>query len=207
MVGVRAQLGGDAAVVTTEGFTAGALRVAADEDIALIRLRPFDPNDGRAFITSMEVTLAMWGATVEGMSVHAPQATDDDLQSINRFPSEVLFVSRDGALIESLESVMRRNAYPMEEGDFPRAVAFEEDRYLALELGHRVPVTGVSWTWRVGVMRHTDVKEFEGEGMIVVEQLDDQGEVHDGRMIVDRELSAWTIDDHRQVRDIGRLDT
>ena len=45
LVGVRSQIGADAAaVVTTKGFTRGARSVAADEDIALVLLTPFSEN-------------------------------------------------------------------------------------------------------------------------------------------------------------------
>jgi hypothetical protein len=45
LVGVQAQVEADAAaVMTTKGYTGGAIKVAVDEDIAMLRLRPFDPE-------------------------------------------------------------------------------------------------------------------------------------------------------------------
>src|SRR5262245_56053535 len=47
LVGVRGQAGFDAAmVVTTVGFTAGAVAVAVDEDVAMVVLREYQRDDG-----------------------------------------------------------------------------------------------------------------------------------------------------------------
>lgn len=46
-----------AAVITTNGYTAGAIAVAVDEDIALLRLRAFDPETAGAYVKTITLTI------------------------------------------------------------------------------------------------------------------------------------------------------
>ena len=47
--------------------------------------------------------------------------------------------------------------------------------------------------------------EEEGEPQLVLEQLDERGEVRSGRVIVDRDLYAWRFDAKNRLEESGPL--
>lgn len=65
LVGVIAQLDADnGAVITTRGYTAGAAAVAADEDITLLRLRPYDRENPEPFVKKISLNI-VWIASTQ----------------------------------------------------------------------------------------------------------------------------------------------
>jgi predicted helicase len=78
LFGVQTQLQWDAAVVITQvGFTRGARRVAADQDIAMVILRPYDPatDDGRWW-RGVRTTISWPFTSVTDVKLHPANAPD-----------------------------------------------------------------------------------------------------------------------------------
>ncbi len=127
LVGVRTQMGADAAmVITTEGFTAGATAVAVDEDIALVRLRPFDPENPVPYVKTITLTIVMVGSThsdlqmqlmpghslAAGTSTQLSACTGDPLLHLDGSPAETLkdVLAEHGAKIDDEAGSYQRRA-------------------------------------------------------------------------------------------------
>jgi hypothetical protein len=90
-------------------------------------------------------------------------------------------------------------------GTFERRKDLVERRWLSLD-GGRVEVKGVTWTETItNGPAHTTVVEREGEPQLVVFQLDPDGVPTSGRLVVDRDLFAWDIDEQNHVIPRGKL--
>jgi hypothetical protein len=122
LVGVRAQLGADAAaVITTKGYTAGAIAVAVDENIGLWRLRPFDPDDPEPYVKQITLTVIAVVSTYSDVTVEVPE---------DRFPPGTPTQARawtgdrllygDGSPAETLQEVLEgQRAKLDDEGGHP----------------------------------------------------------------------------------------
>jgi Restriction endonuclease len=210
LVGVRAQLGADAAaVITTKGYTAGAIAVAVDENIGLWRLRPFDPDNPEPYVKQITLTVIAVVSTYSDVTVEVPE---------NRFPPGTPTQARawtgdrllygDGSPAETLQEVLEGQRAKLDDEGGPsysRQISFSDGRLLPVEGGDPVPIAGLSWTETVHRSPHTTVTEAQGEPVLILEQLDDNGELESGQMVVDRELFAWDIDADGNVRPRGSL--
>jgi hypothetical protein len=209
LVGVRAQIRADAAaVVTTVGYTSGARRVAFDEDIALLRLRPFDPDrDEGAYIKAVEIALDAYGAVRSdfGVDVAEEQTVASGTQfRISLTPQDHL-LHPDGSRAEELDAVLRQPAAPMRDGVYHQRAEFEGVRLIPTEEGVPVPIRALTWTETVSHGTTVTRSEMKGEPKLVFEQLDEQGVVHSGRVVVDRDLYAWEFDADNNLRARGSL--
>jgi hypothetical protein len=149
LVGVRDQVGAEAAaILTTEGFKRGALNVAIDEDIALVRLAPYDPaKHGTNFATRITVTMNRYtqvhfdfGCEVgdtAGLtgSVHIPAMTGEDH-----------FLLQDGSAAVRLLDVLRANASPTEEGSLRQRAELKPGRFLPTVEGPAVEIAAMTET-------------------------------------------------------------
>jgi hypothetical protein len=209
LVGVRAQVGADAAsVVTTKGYTAGALAVAVDENIGLWRLRPFDPENPELYVKQITLTLIAVVSTYSDVTVEVPE---------DRFPPGTPTQARawtadrllhgDGSPAETLQEVLEGQRAKLDEeaGPYPRQVSFSDGRLLPVEGSNPVLIAGLSWTETVHRSPHTTVTEAQGQPVLILEQLDEHGELDSGRMVIDRDLFAWDIDTEGNVRPRGLL--
>src|SRR4051812_41574754 len=102
--------------MTTKGFTEGARRVAVDENIALLRLRPFDrAADEGTFVRSIELTLDFYVPQHADFDIEL--APDHDLPSGQTFRIQLgvdeYLRNPDGSAAEILEDVLRAHAAPM----------------------------------------------------------------------------------------------
>jgi hypothetical protein len=146
LVGIRAQVGADAgSVVTTKGYTAGALAVAVDENIGLWRLRPFDPENPELYVKQITLTLIAVVSTYSDVTVEVPE---------DRFPAGTPTQARawtsdrllhgDGSLAETLQQVLEGQRAKLDEeaGPYPRQVSFSDGRLLPVEGSNPVPIVG-----------------------------------------------------------------
>ncbi len=210
LVGVRTQIRADAAMaITTEGFTAGAVAVAVDEDVALVRLRPFDPDNPVPYVKTITLTIVMVGSThsdlqMQLMPGHSLPAgtrsqqrgwTGDHLLHLNGAPAETLkdLLAEHGAKIDD------------DVGSYQRSVSFADGRLMPVAGVDPIPVGGLSWTETLHKSPHTTTTEAQGEPLLILEQLGEHGEVDSGRMVIDRELYAWDIDPDGKVTPRGSL--
>lgn len=69
LVGIGVQLGDvDLGIVTTVGFAAGARDVAVDRNVAMVRLRPYDPTgDEDNFIRRINLTLNVFSSPIRAI--------------------------------------------------------------------------------------------------------------------------------------------
>lgn len=206
LVGVRKQVKSDAAaVITTKGFTLGARMVALDEDIALVRLRAFDPTNPERFIRKVVVT----------MSMLMPTFSDFDLEFVPgqaragsvhvRLDGADRLLAVDGSPAETIADVLRAHAAPLEAGAFRRRAAFASHRLIPVVDGDPLEVSALEWTETLVEAKHEIVTEGRGNPVLVVEQLDEHGEVTAGRVVVDVDLFAWDIDSEGNVTPRGPL--
>ncbi|MDQ3641245.1 MAG: restriction endonuclease [Actinomycetota bacterium] len=200
LVGVRNQVGADgAAAVTTVGFKAGARAVAVDENVALVRLRPYnEEEDAGRFVERVEIKLNVSVPSIDNLSVTYDAAGDLPSRSTVQvhLGSGTSLLHRDGTPAETVEEVIAANSAPLgEEGVFERHVDFAEGRLLIAVDRTPIPLLGLGWTETVHVVEETVVTERKGQPCLVLEQLDEDGEAFRGRLFVDEHLSAWEVND------------
>lgn len=209
LVGVLAQVEADAAtVMTTKGFTAGAIAVAVDKDIALLRLRPFDPDNPDAYVKSITFTLEPVGSVYSDWNVEV--LPDADLPSGTVFQiaasGEDRLLHPDGSPAETFQEVIKAQKTTLQEGGYTRRAEFPDGRLLGTISGDHVPIGALTWTERVLKSRgHSTTVERPGEPKLVLEQLNEKGEVEHGRVVVDVDLFAWDIDNDGNVTQRGPL--
>jgi hypothetical protein len=209
LVGIGSQLGDiDLAVVTMVGFTQGARAVAVDRNIAMVRLRPYDPvADEGSFIRSIEISLyAVSPPVTTNFKVEVGSIEGDVNEGEHTYNTLTPLQKDDGTAGESLAEVMQANGGGLEEGEFDRRVELPERRWLVAE-GGRAEIKALSWheTIRKGEPTVT-VVEGEGDPVLVLQQLDENGATTSGRLVVDRHLWAWDLDDQNSVVPRGPLD-
>jgi hypothetical protein len=208
LVGVVAQVGADAAaVITTRGFTTGAIAVAADENIRLLRLRPFDPENPEPYVKTISLTIIAINNQPTDVNV---AVSADALPAAAEGPlgmsTETVLVHPDGSPAETLREVFEAQMAPIEAepGLYQREVKFDGRRLFPVPGSERVPLAGISWTEVVTHSPHTTVLEAqEGRPVLILEQLDERGEVEDGRILIDPELYVWDIAPDGRVTERG----
>jgi hypothetical protein len=209
LVGIGKQLGDiDLAVVTTVGFKKGAMDVAHDEDVAMIQLRPYDPaQDDGQFIRQIVITIKpvmppvitafnLETGPTEGPVIEGPQGSYDLDTRLQR---------NDGSPAETLRQLMYADTNTFEPGEFDRRVEPTEARWVALRAG-RVKIQALAWHEAIHAGDPvTTESSGEGEPMLVIQQLDSDGNVASGRLVVDRHLYAWDLDSDNNVIPRGPL--
>ncbi len=210
IVGVRAQTGADAAmVITTQGFTAGAIAVGVDEDIALVRLRAFDHSNPVPYVKTITLTIVMVGSTHTDLKVHVMPGhsmPSDASTRVSAWTGDPL-LHLDGSPAETLMDLLAEHGAKIDDevGSRPRSVAFPDGRLLPVSGGDPIALGGLSWTETLHRSPHTTTTEAQGEPMLVLEQLDEHGALDSGQIIVDQELYAWNIDSDGRVTPRGSL--
>lgn len=202
LVGVSAQLVADAAVVvTTVGYTRGARNVAADEGIGLVRITKYDPQIHGPYVKRAEAHFNFHHS-------HWSEVAIEELTGAGSFAGTledvvVTAYSRlehlDGTPAELLGEVFELNAAPAEEGAHRCRADFADGRRLPLGDGRSVVLKGLTWTETVSIATETVVVEGVGEALLLVQEIGSDGKAQDGRVVVDRDLVAWQIDEHGNV--------
>jgi hypothetical protein len=209
LVGVIAQLGADnGAVITTRGYTAGAAAVAADENITLLRLRPYDRENPEPFVKKISLNIVWIASTQADINVAvAADALPASAAGPVAFYTGTNLLNPDGTPAETLLDVFKANTAPIgaEPGRYPREVKFDGGRLFPVPGGEPVSLAAVTWTEVVSHSNSTVVSEAEGEPLLILEKYDVQGEIESGRMVIDRELYAWDIAPDGRVTERGPL--
>jgi Restriction endonuclease len=209
LVGIGVQLGDvDLAIVTTVGFTAGARDVAVDRDIAMVRLRPYDPvQDEGQFIRRIVLTLNVFSPPiVTDFRVEVGEIEGDVVGGQFSYNTFTPLQRDDGSATETLAEIIEANSAGMVEGEFDRRVAFSERRWLPVE-GGPAGISCITWHERIARGEPSvSVIESDGDPVLVVQQLDEKGEIESGRLVVDRQLWAWDLDADNNDVPRGQLD-
>lgn len=210
-VGVCGQIGAEAgALVTTVGFTAGARAVAADNDVALLQLRPYDDaRDRHRFIWSIDVELNHFVAVHSAIEMQVwPGSAIDKLErsgGLTQTADTSAVIEDDaGQPLETLRDVFARNAAPLAEGSFQGSTDLPRGRWLRLPAG-RIEIARLSWIETNHKATRRIRREAEGEPVLIIEKATEDGDASGGRMLVDRDLVAWTVDTAGRVRERGKL--
>lgn len=209
LVGVRNPLGADAAaVVTTKGYTKGAVDVAVDEDIALILLSPYDPDGDLHFVMKIVVDYVFYYPSIEDYDFEV--WPDHELPAGRPvrvgFTIEDHLSHLDGTKAEQIIDVMKNHSTaPLKEGRYPQRADFPDGRLMPTVDGAGLPIAAMTWTENNIPTKHQQVIESDGEPMLVLQQLDEKGEPQEARLFVDTALNAWDIDEAGSVVQRGPL--
>jgi hypothetical protein len=208
LVGVLKQIGGaTAAVITTKGFTAGARAIAVDEDIALVLLRHFDPKAEKGkFVMKVVVTMrAMLPSFSNFDVVIGPSAHDLEEHLDIALTGADRLRRLDGTPAEKLIDLLSIGEGDLAEGSHSRRVDFPDERLIESTSGVTVPISALTWTEDVVGAPFTFETEAKGTPVLVLEQLDGEGSVFSGRLVVSDDLHAWEIDGDGIVHARGHL--
>lgn len=204
LTGVCKQIGADAAaVITTKGFTKGARAVAADEDIAMVRLRPFDPaRDEGTYIKRVEVLLEFGFPIPTDLEV---ELDDDNIQGDGPWRVEIHDWTElrrvDGTPAETVGELLRSEKQLPPPGK-PRRErrGLPERRLVQAESGEWLAIKALSWTVTVHTAEEKVVSEAKGEPKLVLQQLDEHGDPYGGKVLSDDHLNMWEIAEDGRVR-------
>ena len=202
---VRDELGAsDAAMITKRAFTKGARDTAFDHNLAMLRLRAYDPAvDDGTWIKKVAVEIEIgttvrhdvmvlvdgtWRAAKE-LGIRAEGWMDVyDVAGERLGNVDGLFVL--GLLIEENDGVTRKGFGI--DGD-PVQVEGSDDL---------VKIMGMQWNERYVTDTVPVVSEATGTPRLVLQQLDEDGERTTGKVIVAEKLQAWKVDDEGRVMQV-----
>lgn len=207
LVGVRDQAGFNAAMaVTTKGFTAGAVDVAVDENIAIVLLR--EPRPDEHFVMGFKLEVFPVGSEWSNVQI----LVSPDAEAVNEgqqggMSTEDHLLYLDGKPAETLGEVLEAQSGGLEEGVFEREVQFEDGRLAPMSADQPpIPIVGIKWTETVAKSSPQVTEEHEtGKPCLVVEQLNGDGQPERPRLVVDRHLNAWDIAEDGTVVERGQL--
>lgn len=197
LVAVQARLGAEhAAVITTTDFTRGARRVAVDHDIALIRLRPYDPpRDDGTWVRAVSIEMR-FGFVVQ---TDIQLMTENGIVSAKdaRVPAESWMEARtpDGQLSMTVGELFAQGRVVSGAGDVVEKELDLEDPMEIESWSGWVKINGLRWTERTLWTTEHVRREATGEPRLVLQQVDEAGEVISGQVIVTTKLETWEIDD------------
>ena len=206
LVGVRNQIGADAAaVLSTAGFTSGALNVALDEDIAFVRLAAYDPEKhGTNFVRRVEITARMYTRCISDFDMEFGSSVPADREHIKLSGADHL-PHADGSPAERIMDMLRANAARMEEGAFRQRAQLPPRRFVPTVEGPAVEIRALSWTETNHLHEFEVVHEAEGDPVLFMEQINVRGEGESGRLLMSEDLFAWDIDGDSNVVPRGTL--
>lgn len=197
LVGVQGQVGFDAAmVVTTVGFSSGAVDVAVDQDIAMVILREFRSEDG-PFVMGFELKVGFQDKTFDRFDLDIDRTLLPRHGELKfKLDGSDRLLHPDGSPAETVAEMIQQNGTKLSagEGVFECSADLGAGRLIAALDGTRVPVTEIRWRETVRIDGPTISHRETGEPCLVLEQLDDKGEPQSSRLVVDRHLNAWDID-------------
>lgn len=197
LVAVQGRLDAEhAAVVTTTDFTRGARQVAVDHDIALIRLRPYDPpRDDGTWVRAVSIELRMGFVIQTDIRLVTDAGIVDAADA--RVPAESWMEARssDGRVSMSVGDLFAQGRVVGGAGDLVEKELDLEDPMEIESASGWVKINGLRWTDKTVWTTENVRTEATGEPRLVLQQIDGAGEVFAGEVIVTTKLEAWEIDE------------
>ena len=199
----RDQLGATAAVVvSTVGFTAGAIAVATDEDVLLLRVSRLGPDDHwhgilkeirmRGTFTAPAIVEMYWVAVDHDEAAefaHDPDAT----WSPDRDPLDEGVEYEDGTPAERVRDLLALRPSPSESGRYEHEVPLDGPRFLRVG-DTRLAVRALHFVEEISIAHTETVIGPPSPGVILVERITADG-ASAIRVVMDHELRAWRITD------------
>lgn len=199
----------DAVVVTTQGFTKGAVKFAKDENIKLAVLKEFSEEDWEGRLRHLVLNLRMVYMDTPHITswlIDDPSLLDElkvalaskygNKQKVDT--TETYFYNENGDQAETLQHVLQPifNSFPRSAGQTTKGKhEFERTRYIKL-CGITVPVRGFDY-------------EFDNHESVITTIIDEGAKVATliykmlngtiDTVIFDQQLEKWTFDDDGQV--------
>lgn len=213
VVGKRVQLGAQVAViVTTQGFTSGARRVAADEDVAMVVLDAYDPiKHPGPYVMRTELTLRTLGTVFEDVEfVFVDQGLlPPGTHCLTLEPLEDSFLDEHGVPHTAIADTLRAQLGPLEAGQWRRTAKMARGQYLRFDSGALLEVASLTWTVRVvpDPSPMTAVTHATGTPVLALARLDEHGEIASGRLVISEDLFAWDVASDGRVQARGLLRT
>jgi len=204
LVGVLTQLGVQHGMaVTTVGFTKGAFKVAVDNDIALVRIRPYDPSVHYISQATAEFTIPFpTRSSIEPLPLPG-ETLPECAGAVSQFD---VLLQLDGSEAELVSEVLNQHAQPAAGQPQERVATFADGRLLARDEGEDpLRLGGLRWTETL--LHHTQrvTVGSDSQPRLIVEQVDESGEFASGTVMVDDKLFAWDIDAKGNVTPRGQL--
>lgn len=194
---VRDELGAShAAMITKRRFTEGARATAVDHDIAMLRLRIYDPAiDDGTWITGMTITWEFGVPVQEDVEVRV----DGNWQSAQELGMMIQgwmdVVDPAGDPVDTIAGLFAAGEIVDEQdGRTRRQVDLPQPRQLEGFAGW-LSFDAMRWTERVVTDTVVSTSKASGTPRLLLQQLDENGDAHAGRVMVDEKLTPWRVND------------
>jgi hypothetical protein len=199
---VRDEVGAsDAAMITKRAFTKGARDTAYDHDLAMLRLRAYDPAiDDGTWIKKATVNIEIGMTVQQDVEV----LVDETWRPANELgiwaEGWMDVLDADGERVGNVAGLFALGE-PVEgqEDSSRKGFAIDGEPVQVEGFDDLVKIMGMRWTERVVTDTMQVVSEAQGTPQLVVQQLDENGERYAGRVIVDSKLKAWSFDEDGHV--------
>lgn len=106
----------------------------------------------------------------------------------------------DGTPAETFDDLVQANGAPGRQiGVFECMADLSSGRLVKALDGRQIAIVAIKWTEELHCTTQVTRIESEGEPCLVMQQLDQDGDPLSGRVFVDRDLHAWTIEENGSV--------
>jgi hypothetical protein len=202
---LRDELGAsNAAMITKRVFTKGARDTAFDHDLAMLRLRAYDPAvDDGTWIKKVAVEIEIGATARDDMAVLVDGTWRAAKELGIRAEGWMDVFDVAGERVGNVEGLFVLGLL-IEENDGVTRKGFGIDGApIQLEgFGGLVRIVGMQWNERYVTDTVPVVSEAKGTPRLVLQQLDGHGERTAGKVIVAEKLQAWKVDDDGRVMQV-----
>jgi hypothetical protein len=187
-------------MITKRTFTKGARDTAVDHDLAMIRLRVYDPaTDDGTWIKKVTVNIEIGMTIQENVEVLVADAWKPARELGIRPEGWMDVFDGDGAHAGNVAGLFAAGEVASERGGETRK-QLGLDAPLQIEgLSGLISVRGMRWSERVVTDTTVVTSEASGTPRLLLQQLDENGESYAGRVIVDEKLIAWRVEEDGRV--------
>ena len=199
---VRDEIGAsDAAMITKRAFTKGARDTAADHDLAMLRLRAYDPEvDDGTWVKRVSINLNISMPVREQVAV----LVDDEWRDAKELgiwaESWMDVLDAAGTRIGNVEGLFLKGmVIHKSDGVTRKGFGIDGDPVQVEGFDGPVHIMGMQWNERLVTDTTQVASEAEGSPRLVLQQLDENGERTHGKVIVAEKLQAWSVQDDGRV--------
>jgi hypothetical protein len=194
---VRDRIGAShAAIITKLDFTEGARAVAVDDDIALLRLRPYlAGTDDGTWIQKVTTEISMGFPAITDVELLTPEGMTPAQALGVRVEAWMGYLSQTGEEAGTLDELFAMGvAVGPQDGVTHKEARLEAPVQVQGTSGW-ILIEGLQWNERLLTDTTVVTVEAEGTPRLVLQQLNADGTPASGRVIVGEKLMAWEIRD------------